>query len=72
LPITSCVSCSMSHKHESLLELSMDSSSSDNDEELLIGTSQILYTHYQTMNIPKHGGLVLGHRVVHRKREAGH
>jgi hypothetical protein len=50
----------------------MDSSSSDDNEELLIGASQILYTHYQTMNMPKHGGSVPRHRVVHRKREADH
>jgi hypothetical protein len=62
----------MSHKRESLLELTMDSSSFDDDEELLIGASQMMYTHYQTMNMSKHGGFVPGHRVVRRKREAGH
>jgi hypothetical protein len=54
----------MSHKRESLLELTMDSSSSDDDEELLIGASQIMYTHYQIMNMLKHGSSVPGHRVV--------
>jgi hypothetical protein len=50
----------------------MDSSSSDDDKELLIGASQIMYTHYQIMNMLKHGSSVPGHRVVGRKREAGH
>jgi hypothetical protein len=67
LRITNRVSCSMSHKRESLLELAMNSSSSDDDEELLIGASQIMYNHYRTMNMPKHGDSVLGHRVVHRE-----
>jgi hypothetical protein len=62
----------MSRNHESLLEFALDSSLLDDDEELLIGASQILYTHYQTVNMPKHGGSVPGHRVVRRKRELGH
>jgi hypothetical protein len=62
----------MSHHRESLLELALDSSSSDDEEELLIGASQIMYTHYQTINTPKHGGSVPGHRIVRRKREVGH
>jgi hypothetical protein len=49
----------MTHNHQSLLELALDSPSSDDDEELIISTSQILYTHYQTMNTRKHGGSVL-------------
>jgi hypothetical protein len=31
----------MSHNRQSLLDLALDSSSSDDDEDLLIGTSQI-------------------------------
>jgi hypothetical protein len=63
---------SMSHNRQSLLVLPLDSPSSDDNEDLLIGTSQIMYTHYQTMNTSKHGGSVPEHRVVCRKREACH
>jgi hypothetical protein len=62
----------MSRNRESLLELVLDSSSSDDDEELLIGASQIIYTHFQIINTPKHGGSLHGYRIVHRKRELGH
>jgi hypothetical protein len=62
----------MSRNRESLLELVLDSSSSDDDEELLIGASQIIYTHFQIINTSKHGGSVHGYRIVHRKRELGH
>jgi hypothetical protein len=62
----------MSHKRESLLELAMNSSSSDDDEELLIGASQIMYNHYRTMNMLKHGDSVLGHSVVHRESLYNH
>jgi hypothetical protein len=55
-----------------MLEFALDFSSSDDDEELLIGTSQIMCTHYQTVNTLKHGGFVPGYRVVRRKRELGH
>jgi hypothetical protein len=65
-------SFSMSRNHESLLEFALDSSSFDDDEELLIGASQIMYTHFQTINTMKHGGSVPGHRVVHNKRELCH
>jgi hypothetical protein len=60
----------MTHNRQSLLELASDSSSSNDDQELIISMSQIMYTHYQTMNTAKHGGLIPGHRVVRRKREA--
>jgi hypothetical protein len=63
---------SMSHNRQSLLVLPLDSPSSDDNEDLLIGTSQIMYTHYQTINTSKHSGCVLEHRVVCRKREACH
>jgi hypothetical protein len=65
-------SFSMSRNRESLLEFALDSSSFDDDEELLIGASQIMYTHFQTINTMKHGGSVPGHRVVRHKRELCH
>jgi hypothetical protein len=60
----------MSKHRESLLDLAIESSSSDDD--FLIGASEIMYTHYQSCNKPKHGGSVPGHKVVRRKREVGH
>jgi hypothetical protein len=57
----------MSHNRESLLEFALDSFSTDDDEELLIDASQIMYTHYQIVNTPKHGGSIPGHRVVHQE-----
>jgi hypothetical protein len=40
--------------------------------QMLIGTSQIMYTHYQIINMPKQGGSIPGHRVVRCKREVCH
>jgi hypothetical protein len=57
---------------QSLLQVALESSSSDDDDELLIGVLEIMYTHYQSIHMPKHGGSVPGHRVICREREFGH
>jgi hypothetical protein len=62
----------MSNHRKSLLELALDSSSSDDEGDLLIDESQIMYTHYDPVNMPRHGGSVPGHSVNCRKREVAY
>ena len=60
----------MNHHRESLLNQALDSSSSD-DDDFVISSAQIMYSHYQSIDKPKHGGSVPGHKVVCRKRDVG-
>jgi len=56
-------------RHSSLFMQELESSSSDDDHQFFIDVKQIILGQ---VTAPKHGGSISGHKVVRRKREAGH
>ncbi|XP_072150827.1 uncharacterized protein [Setaria viridis] len=56
----------------SLLEQVLQSSSSDEEDEFFVSTAHIVHSHYQSDSAPKHGGSMVGHKVIDREREEGH
>nr|XP_034601183.1 uncharacterized protein LOC117861747 [Setaria viridis] len=56
----------------SLLEQVLQSSSSDEEDEFFVSTVHIVHSHYQSDSAPKHGGSVVGHKVIDREREEGY
>jgi len=63
-----CRSGIMSRKR-SLLRTQLDDSSSDDEDCLILGTAAIVDTF---ANEKKHGGSVLGRRMIYRDRKGGH
>lgn len=61
----------MSHR-QSPLEQVLDSSSSDEEDQFFCDVAQIVHNHYQSASAPKHGGSVVGHKLIDREREEGH
>jgi hypothetical protein len=57
---------------KSLLNHVVDDSSSDDEDNFFSVSTEIICTHYRSLDTPKHDGSIPGHRVVHRKREIGH
>ena len=59
-------------RRNSLLKQNFDSSSSDEEDEFFFDVAYITHTHMLSGSAPKHGGSVVGHKVIDREREEGH
>ncbi|CAN6345685.1 unnamed protein product [Urochloa humidicola] len=57
---------------KSSLEQVLESSSSDEEDEFIFSVAHIVRSHYQSGSASKHGGSVVGHKVIDREREDGH
>jgi hypothetical protein len=55
---------------KSLLQRELDDSSSDDDDCLILSAAAIVETYSNKKG--RHGGSVLGHKVIYRDREGGH
>jgi hypothetical protein len=54
------------------MQMVLDSSSDDDDEDLFISVTQVAMNADELDNATKHRGSVQGHRVLQRDRHAGH
>ena len=54
------------------MQMVLDSSSDDDDEDLFISVTQVAMNADELDNETKHRGSVQGHRVLQRDRHAGH
>jgi hypothetical protein len=53
----------------SLFQRELDDSSSDDDDYFIFSTARIVQTYSKSKR--RHGGSVLGHKVIYRDRESG-